>query len=79
MELKEIKQLILFAQRNGIKRLRVGDISVSFQDAVIFPKKTAVKGFEGEPKSSTTVSVPDQPPSLEQINAYIYGQDGNPS
>ena len=83
MELRDIKRLIRFAQRNGIKRLKMGELSFTFQDGIIFPFKekaatNPASAFPGSPSKSVTVSeIPAPPPvpSLDEINAFIYGND----
>lgn len=71
MDLKQAKQLIAYAQRRGIKSLKIGDLEVHFGEAVIFPKRRV----RTNPNQPAVASIPAPPPepTLDQINEYIYG------
>lgn len=76
MELKEIKKLISYAKRNGLKSIKIGEFEATFHEAVIFPsrqKKAATHSPLPEQKSKD-IPAPAPLPTLDEINEYIYGK-----
>lgn len=70
MELKEIKKIVVFARKSGIRALSSGDLSFEL--------------FDGKPRtrSAKRITVTDAPikssaqdPTLEEINKYIYSDE----
>lgn len=72
MDLKEAKSLIAYARKLGITQISLGDLSVTFNDAVILPGKRKPK-LVADPPGLTKAPAE---PTLEQINEYIYGASG---
>lgn len=74
MDLKAAKRLIAYARRVGVKSLKVGEFEVTFHDAVIFPThQRAAKTVAPVAADKQTIPAPAPDPTLEDINAYIYG------
>lgn len=76
MDLKEIKRLVSYAKRNGLKRLKIDGLEIELQDAIVFPtrkrgKLSAVPGGKEE-----SIPAPPPEPTLDQVNEYIYGNPG---
>lgn len=71
MDLKEAKKLINYARSAGIKTFKLGDLEVDFrQEITIEPRKR----LKSVPKADEVkLPPPDAPPTLDQINQYIYG------
>ena len=69
MTLKEIKSLIKFAKKSGLKSISIGDVSVEFVESQVTPPKAQAQA----PKEKEVVYPPIDPgPTLEQINKFIY-------
>lgn len=68
MELKDIKRLVAFARRSGIKSLKVADFAVEFTDAAVAPTQKRLKVVEDGPPSQP----PPRFPTLDEINSHIY-------
>lgn len=68
MDLKEIKKITAYAKKAGIKSLKFGDVEIVFGDHL--PSKPRLVPEEVSSKPQV-----QQPPTLDEINAYIYSVD----
>jgi len=75
MDLKEIKKLVHFARRAGVKTLTVNGMTVEFKDEIIIQKPRAPRLVKSDAKESQA-KAPEIPvvPSLDEINKFIYEQ-----
>lgn len=71
MDLKEIKKITAYAKKAGIRSLKVNGFELEFHDATILDRPTK-KAIPASDLSPLPKSPP--PPSLEEINAYIYSE-----
>ncbi len=76
MDFKELKKIVAYSRKNGIKRIKNADVEIEFHDAVIFPKRPRGKSAQPLAPVAPISEVPAPPPvpSLDEINRFIYGQ-----
>jgi len=78
MDLKEIKKIANFASRAGVKSIKIDGLEISFKDEIIFQRPRAPglvpDGKTKAAKDEPTVPPREPPPTLDEINQYIYGQ-----
>lgn len=68
MEFKEIKKLILFARKSGVRALTVGDVAFE-----LYENKTQMTRSQRKLTArDDVVTEISQEPTLEDINNYIY-------
>lgn len=70
MDLREIKKLTAFARRAGIKSLKINGFEIELHDSALSPQI--------QKRSAQVIPDPIYPsplsaPTLDQVNAYIYG------
>jgi hypothetical protein len=63
MDLKQMKKIVSYAKKNGIKSLKVDGFEIEFDDKVPFPKSSKPV----EPMIPTPTEI-----TLDDINDYIY-------
>lgn len=70
MELAKLKELTEFAKKAGIKSLKFEDVSIEFRD-VMPPARTRAR-----PGEESSFKITKEAPTLDEINHYIYNNDG---
>lgn len=79
MELKEIKKLVHFARKAGVKSMSFNGLAVEFKDEIIIqhPRKPRLATKDGKATAASpekAIPAPAPLPTLDEINQYIYGQ-----
>lgn len=69
MTLKEIKSLIKFAKKSGLKSISIGDVSVEFVEHAPTPLKAQAPTQE---EKEVVYPPLDPGPSLQQIQEWIH-------
>lgn len=79
-ELKDAKRLIAYARRAGVKSFRWGSLEVEFHvPGVIPPRQRGSIDASAQVSAGKNINpAPDPAPTLDQINAYIYGKADEP-
>lgn len=72
MDFKEAKRVINFARRNGIKTMKLGDLEVTFHDAIVFPQRARTSKAQEPVAADKSIPAPAPAPTLQQINDFIY-------
>jgi hypothetical protein len=77
-DLKDAKRLIAYARKVGAKSLRWGDLEIEFHaPGVIPPRQRGSVDASAKGSEPTPLTAPEAPPTLDQINEYIYGKSHN--
>lgn len=74
MDLKEFKKVVVFAKKHGVRALTIEGFAVEFFQGVLPTPQRKLKAAPAEPETGN-MKVPDMPPTLDQINQYIYSQN----
>lgn len=71
-DIKELKELIIWAKSEGIKRLKVGDVDIEISDIAVIEKFAANDSVKGEPLSTSKTLVDTEVPDADEEKELRY-------